>query len=724
MVAKSDSSYNFGYSHFYPIFYLLPSISTLINIFMIYWYLKTIYYSPITQKEKDLLSRSSQQNQSESNPEKESSNDDDDDKRININANSLDRMIFLLTIIETVVAITWLVNVSLFKTANNLSLKCRTCFFFSLYTIFLMVFDWTFFACCLYNLKSIIQNPIQETTFSKRVKIYLMISFFTAVFFTMLVLISGSYGVSPMLTCFISNGSNNPNVYNSSRRVTLYIILLIPIAYAFYITYIFFSLYRIRKLLINISIKIATFKMMVYSCLYALFYFPTFGLYIATIDTPIISPSVLSWLSYYCSLGGLMMTFCLGVGRAIERFSKWSLKDFSIFHTDDNMHHSKNNCNMYMLNSISIVHSFIRDIFSGIIMRLLIIKESQNLDNNAALKRNDILEEVESVFDSLSPGSNSTYFDQLKKFQSSDEEDPLLVTVIEHAPRIFKRIRMLEGVSEDDIINSLSTANIKSLTKGKGGLSGALFLPTADNQYLIKTMEEEDFESIMNDNFLTYYYTHLKNYPESVICRFFGLFSIKTESSSLPFRLILMRNAKGPFQNLIRLTYDLKGSTMNREIIIPEAKKNTSDEYFEVRKDVNFTKELKSMNLADQPKFIETIQRDVLFFEDMGIMDYSLFVYQIQYTQSELNCLHENEIFKFYSKHFYEAKQVGDANTTNNAEGIKIGYIIMIIDYLQKYTLNKKFEQGFKGIFKKGVASSAPPAEYCVRFLSFCKTIA
>ena len=98
-------------------------------------------------------------------------------------------------------------------------------------------------------------------------------------------------------------------------------------------------------------------------------------------------------------------------------------------------------------------------------------------------------------------------------------------------------------------------------------------------------MEEEDFNTIMSDSFLTYYLMHLECYSEeSIISRFYGIYTIKSDGGSKPFRLILMRNAMGPFKKQIRATYDLKGSTMNREVNIANTNKFSVESYFEVKK--------------------------------------------------------------------------------------------------------------------------------------------
>lgn len=649
-----------------------------------------------------------------------------------IKATSMDKLILVLAIIETIISILWIVNIAIFEEASQMQEKFRTCFFYSLITVFMQGFDWTFFMLCLYNFLRVIENPIEEFAVSKRIKFYFLICLVCSSVFTAIVYLSQSFGVSPMLTCFIRNNTDN----ESAKKIGIHVVMAIPLLYMVYISYLLLMIYRKRTLVTSLEMKISFYKMVMYTLLYMIFYFPLFFFYIFTIDYNIKENTFESWTSYYCSLSSIIMNMSLGIGRALEYFSKLKLTDFKIFKLngpESNELKSENSNsvnanfagkrNLSVLMNDSFLDNFLRDLFVGIILSLAKAKEKlMNIEK--AVMNKHITEEIENTFDSLNMGENMKYFTLLEPSKVI-EGIPVYVKVIDHAPKIFKKIRILDGVTEDSIMNSLLDIKINSLTKGSGGKSGALFLTTADNQFLIKTMDDYDFQSILTESFLTYYLLHLESNPNSFICRFYGVFTIKADANSTPFRLILMRNLKGPFKRLIRLTYDLKGSTMNREVKIPDSIKGTPEEYFEVRKDINFEKELKFLNLVDQDKFIRTIKADAEFFEDLEIMDYSLFIFQIKYNDKKLEALKNNKIFEFYLKNFYESHSINRCSINESeTDNEHVGYVIMIIDYLQRYTIDKKFEQGFKGIFKQGIASSAHPKEYCQRFIQFCQKIA
>ena len=271
-------------------------------------------------------------------------------------------------------------------------------------------------------------------------------------------------------------------------------------------------------------------------------------------------------------------------------------------------------------------------------------------------------------------------------------------------------------------------------------------------------MEEQDYQCLLSESFLTYYSIHLDNNPDSLICRFYGVFSVYQDNSKFPIRLILMRNLKYCFKRLIRGTYDLKGSTMNRKVVVKCDSK--AQEFTTVKKDLNFDEEIGGLDLKkeDKEKFIQNITDDSTFFEDLGIMDYSLFIFRLEYTDEEMNKFVNSQNFIFYKRYFYQSEEIlntrdsgnfdqrgsqilvninhkgsqeifqeeknSSASSINNLPEYRVGYLIMIIDYLQLYNFNKKMERGFKDFFGgSGIASAAPPNEYSKRFIEYCKII-
>lgn len=61
------------------------------------------------------------------------------------------------------------------------------------------------------------------------------------------------------------------------------------------------------------------------------------------------------------------------------------------------------------------------------------------------------------------------------------------------------------------------------------------------------------------------YFKHINVYPESILARIYGLYSVQMEDQE-PVYLILMGNSKKCDNDFIKKIYDLKGSISKREV--------------------------------------------------------------------------------------------------------------------------------------------------------------
>jgi hypothetical protein len=106
----------------------------------------------------------------------------------------------------------------------------------------------------------------------------------------------------------------------------------------------------------------------------------------------------------------------------------------------------------------------------------------------------------------------------------------------------------MEGVLEDDIIDSLNPLHNLNIIKSQGK-STAFFISTDDSKIVLKTLKKEEFETIFN-KFLSFYLQYLEAYPDSLICRIYGIYKVKASPESDPLLILLMRDAKGPLKKV------------------------------------------------------------------------------------------------------------------------------------------------------------------------------
>jgi hypothetical protein len=71
------------------------------------------------------------------------------------------------------------------------------------------------------------------------------------------------------------------------------------------------------------------------------------------------------------------------------------------------------------------------------------------------------------------------------------------------------------------------------------------------------------------------YFNHVSQRPNSILARIYGIYTIKKEELK-PVSLILMGNTKMSNDKLIEHVFDLKGSSINREVKDDNIKNTTT----------------------------------------------------------------------------------------------------------------------------------------------------
>eukprot|EP01125_Pyxidicula_operculata_P012927 TRINITY_DN4256_c0_g1_i4.p1 TRINITY_DN4256_c0_g1~~TRINITY_DN4256_c0_g1_i4.p1 ORF type:complete len:469 (-),score=119.42 TRINITY_DN4256_c0_g1_i4:124-1530(-) len=283
------------------------------------------------------------------------------------------------------------------------------------------------------------------------------------------------------------------------------------------------------------------------------------------------------------------------------------------------------------------------------------------------------------------------------------------------APKVFSKIRSHFGISGEQYLRSFSLENLIAV-KGEGK-SGAFFIFTKDKQFVLKTTtgEERDFLLYL----LPLYWQHLQKHPNSLLPRFYGVYSFKHKGIGGVTRFVIMNNV---FNTPLELEekYDLKGSTVGRA--------TTNFEKGAIRKDMDIKSCGRKLHLPDhlKEKFVAQLEIDSNFLGQHNVMDYSLLL-GIHYetpenkekTQSNIVSLRENtnRITTLATNDFqkYHNGMVG-----KTPEGRSEVYYVGIIDVLIKYAAKKKMEHFVKSFAYAGEeVSVVAPNFYKDRFYRF-----
>ena len=139
------------------------------------------------------------------------------------------------------------------------------------------------------------------------------------------------------------------------------------------------------------------------------------------------------------------------------------------------------------------------------------------------------------------------------------------VYLVEYYPEYFKKLRKLDNLRNENIIQSFdfdnNILNFVKIAQGEGK-SGSLFFLTYDKKLYLKTISDYDLKSLTNIFFIDYYkYILINRY--SLLVRIYGIYTINIGVSHV--NMILMENIC-PINNdnLIKYKFDLKGSFYGR----------------------------------------------------------------------------------------------------------------------------------------------------------------
>ena len=96
---------------------------------------------------------------------------------------------------------------------------------------------------------------------------------------------------------------------------------------------------------------------------------------------------------------------------------------------------------------------------------------------------------------------------------------------------------------------------------------------------MIKTMRDDEFETMLK--ILPGYIEHHRRYPDSLLAKIFGVFTVKKEGMEKVHLMLMENTMLFKDKNKIKWVFDLKGSTYGR---LTKGKMTNKT----VRKDVDF----------------------------------------------------------------------------------------------------------------------------------------
>eukprot|EP01114_Cavostelium_apophysatum_P015284 TRINITY_DN4131_c0_g1_i1.p1 TRINITY_DN4131_c0_g1~~TRINITY_DN4131_c0_g1_i1.p1 ORF type:complete len:673 (-),score=169.38 TRINITY_DN4131_c0_g1_i1:16-2034(-) len=291
--------------------------------------------------------------------------------------------------------------------------------------------------------------------------------------------------------------------------------------------------------------------------------------------------------------------------------------------------------------------------------------------------------------------------------KSLDSENPELLShryeypfkFTDHSPFVFSNIRATFGLSTASYLTSLTESN--SLYELKSpGKSDSFFYFSLDFRYLLKTVNDEEAEFFRN--FLRNYYQFMANNPNTLLCKFYGLYSIQPSSHSKEMHFVVMENAFPPEYTMFE-RYDLKGSTVGRYATTEEKRSDKA-----ILKDLDIRR---SIAVGDHTKklILEQLEKDTKLLSDNNVMDYSFLFGVARPLESDPKLEMKDKSFS--------------SGGLPSKDGEEI-YFFSVIDIFQEWNMRKKMENQLKSLIHDHTEISAVnPELYRERFLKFLRAL-
>jgi len=266
------------------------------------------------------------------------------------------------------------------------------------------------------------------------------------------------------------------------------------------------------------------------------------------------------------------------------------------------------------------------------------------------------------------------------------------------------------------------------------GKSGSFFMFTYDSQFMVKTINDEELELLLNN--APFFYRHYTTFRDTLIYRIFGIYELKM-TANFKIKFIVINNAlnsrlvkdRGRKYDPVSITtkFDLKGSWINRNNLPKEdgylqtLKKQKIPDGQKLLLDNDFNRKRKLV-LEDSEiykRLSQQITIDSNFLKSLNIMDYSLL---IGMAEDDPSVIIEEPLpteITFYEPFFKRFKGGIEAVDVDVVYNRAIVLFVSIIDILQTYNMKKKIETFAKTKLLrrdgKGI-SSLEPVQYAERF--------
>ena len=512
-------------------------------------------------------------------------------KSKNVYLSSIEKILCIISITETFISICWLINSFKMKTTDEQIKYCTACRVIGNIELFFYVFDWMILSSTLYQIKKILINPLETLKTEKYIIRYII---FCAVFGIVNVFLgyfAEVEGVSPMLTCFIDIIGWEYDNGKVMRTIFHIMFFCIPICILLYGIYQIYSIVKMPEFINNKKNRKFFKSYLLYIFTYIILALLLISVYIFDyiIGQKVPKGIMKVYVNFVTNLS-CSTPLIVGVIRLFQTklIKNIFLCNFNKMRRNNNIDYNKDEHIIEERNSSSSTKEYnfvdfeqdlickeFKKIFIGISYILGKSKINENNENENGEEKEKEIEEsnhlisINTINNSNSININNIIndFDNdkpnkyiinkkeiLKDFDLHINEDIFVlrqeevnIEAIEYNPNLFKKLRKIDNLKEDEIAKYFQPKNVTPDLFKKSNDSN-YYINSTNKQFILKSINLEQIEFYKKNIKKGKIDEYLDKNKDSIINRVYGLYYLKIDNNK-HYYIALMENINESINN-------------------------------------------------------------------------------------------------------------------------------------------------------------------------------
>ena len=578
-------------------------------------------------------------------------------KEQNINISSIEKILSIISLVETFISVCWLINSIKMYNSDQLVKNCFLCRIIGHFELFFYIFDWMILSSTLYQIRQILKNPLKTLKTSKIIIRYIIACFIFGIFNSIFGEIAKVDGVSPMLTCFIDVTGIYYKDKKVLRTIFYFTFFLTPICILLVGIYFIFDIIRSSEYKNNKINKTFFRNYLIYISAYILLALLLISVYIIDyfIDQKVPNEGLKIYISIVTFLS-CSTPFIVGIIRLFKTNVIKKLLFCNRSYDNKNKIDLEKQDNDYEFQNFeqSIFCKEFQKLFIGVSYILAKSKEfNDNADDQLGINDIDNIYQItkEEILKDLDMDLNDDIFVLY--------QEEINIEAKEYFPNFFKVLRKIENIEEDLLIKYFQPKNVGVHLFNRLN-DNNYYINSSNKEFLLKNITLEQIEYyknyIMKNNINEYF---IKN-PKSIITRVYGLYYFKIDDNKA-YYIALMDNTYELLNGGIgnnsndELNINIENKMNLNENEIKEKIKNNDDAVGinsindDIRnsqlllKNDNFIFGSKKFNIIlddNEYNLLKSlIENDIEYLHNIGINNIQFLVVQKSTSKSNLNVL-------------------------------------------------------------------------------------